>query len=180
LYCGPGSTIRTHARPETLVPGLRAHVQALDPNLPLIDVKMMDTRFGEATWRQRSSASLLGSFAVLALLLAATGIYAVMSQGVEQRRREIGVRLALGAARGDIVRLVIGRVLAIGIAGLAVGALVALPSMQLLRALLYQVEPGDPAVFLALGVVLLGVTLLAGYIPARRATRVDPMVALRE
>jgi predicted permease len=171
--------VRTDGAPESIVPQIRTEVQALDPNLPLIDVKMMATRFGEATWRQRSSAWLLGLFSLLALALAATGIYAVMAQGVEQRRREIGVRLALGAGRSDILRLIIGRVTAMAIAGIALGILMAVPAMQLLRALLYQVTPGDPSVFVGLAGVVLAVTLLAGYIPARRATRVDPLVTLR-
>jgi len=171
--------VRTDGAPESIVPQIRTEVQALDPNLPLIDVKMMATRFGEATWRQRSSAWLLGLFSLLALALAATGIYAVMAQGVEQRRREIGVRLALGAGRSDILRLIIGRVTAMAIAGIALGILIAVPAMQLLRALLYQVTPGDPSVFVGLAGVVLAVTLLAGYIPARRATRVDPLVTLR-
>jgi predicted permease len=171
--------VRTDGAPESIVPQIRTEVQALDPNLPLIDVKMMATRFGEATWRQRSSAWLLGIFSLLALTLAATGIYAVMAQGVEQRRREIGVRLALGAARRDILRLIIGRVTTMAIAGIALGILIAVPAMQLLRALLYQVTPGDPFVFVLLAAVVLGVTLLAGYIPARRATRVDPLLTLR-
>jgi predicted permease len=171
--------VRTAAPPETIVPQIRAAVEALDPNLPLIDVKTMETRFGEATWRQRSGAWLLGIFALLALALSATGVYAVMSQGVEQRRREIGVRLALGAARGDILRLIIGRVAAIAAAGIGIGLVLAVPTMPLLRALLYGVTPGDPAVFAVLALVVLGVTLLAGYIPARRATRVDPMITLR-
>jgi putative ABC transport system permease protein len=171
--------VRTDGAPESIVPQIRTEVQALDPNLPLIDVKMMATRFGEATWRQRSSAWLLGLFSLLALALAATGIYAVMAQGVEQRRREIGVGLALGAGRSDILRLIIGRVTAMAIAGIALGILMAVPAMQLLRALLYQVTPGDPSVFVGLAGVVLAVTLLAGYIPARRATRVDPLVTLR-
>ena len=112
----------------------------------------MEMRFGEATWRQRSSAWLLGIFALLALALSATGIYAVMSQGVEQRRREIGVRLALGAARGDILRLIIGRVVGDRAAGIAIGLLVAVPTMPLLGALLYDVTPGDPSVFAVLAV----------------------------
>jgi putative ABC transport system permease protein len=171
--------VRTDGAPESIVPQIRTEVQALDPNLPLIDVKMMATRFGEATWRQRSSAWLLGLFSLLALALAATGIYAVMAQGVEQRRREIGVRLAHGAGQSDILRLIIGRVTAMAIAGIALGILIAVPAMQLLRALLYQVTPGDPSVFVGLAGVVLAVTLLAGYIPARRATRVDPVVTLR-
>jgi putative ABC transport system permease protein len=171
--------VRTAAAPATIVPQIRAAVEALDPNLPLIDVKTMEMRFGEATWRQRSSAWLLGIFAMLALALSATGIYAVMSQSVEQRRREIGVRLALGAARRDILQLVIGRVAAIAAAGIGTGLVLAVTTMPLLSTLLYHVTPADPSVFAPLAVMLLGVTLAAGYIPARRATRVDPMITLR-
>ena len=171
--------VRSSARPDAIVPQLRAEIAALDPNLPLTDVKMMGTRFDEATWRQRSSAWLLAIFAALALALSATGIYAVMSQSVEQRRREIGVRLALGAGRAEIFRLIIGRVAAIAAVGIAIGGLLSVPASQLLRALLYQVSPGDPQVFALLAIVLLAVTLLAGYLPARRASRVDPMVTLR-
>lgn len=171
--------VRSTASAETLVPRLRTEIHALDPDLPLTDVKMMNTRFGEATWRQRSSAWLLGAFALLALGLAALGIYGVMSQGVEQRTREIGVRLALGAARRDILHLIIGRAFVLALAGIVVGLLLAIPAMHLLTALLYQVRPGDPWVFTALALVLFAVTLLAGYVPARRATRVDPLVTLR-
>jgi predicted permease len=168
---------RTHA--ESLVPTLRHEVQALDPDLPLTDIKMMDQRIGDATWRTRMSAWLLGVFSALALLLAALGIYSVMSQGVEQRRREIGVRMALGADRRDIMRLIIGRVVAIALAGITLGIVLAVPSMRLLIALLYQVRPDDPLVFAMLALALLGVAVLAGYLPARRATRVDPLTTLR-
>jgi ABC-type antimicrobial peptide transport system permease subunit len=125
------------------------------------------------------SAWLLSAFAALALLLAALGVYAVMTQGVQQRAREIGVRLALGAARGDSFRLVIGRAVAIALAGIAAGLLLSIPSMRLLSALLYQVTPGDPMVPGTLALMLLAVALLAGYLPARRATRVDPLRTLR-
>ena len=154
-------------------------MQALDADPPVVDVKMMDERFGDATWRTRMSAWLLGAFATLALVLAAMGIYGVMSQGVEQRTREIGVRLALGAARGTVVWMIIGRVVVVALAGIALGIGLAVPSMRLLTALLYQVRPGDPLVFAALSVVLLAVALAAAYIPARRATRVDPLTTLR-
>ena len=171
--------VRSALPPEALVPRIRTEVHSLDPDLPMTDIKLMDTRFAEATWRQRSSAWLLGTFAGLALLLAALGIYGVMSQGVEQRRREIGVRLALGAARADILRLIIGRAVVLGLSGIVAGVMLAVPSTRLLTTLLYQVTPGDPWVFAALAVVLFAVTVLAGYIPARRATRVDPLVTLR-
>jgi ABC-type antimicrobial peptide transport system permease subunit len=102
-----------------------------------------------------------------------------MSQSVEQRRREIGVRVALGAARRDILQLVIGRVAAISAAGIGTGLVLAVTTMPLLSTLLYHVTPADPSVFAPLALLLLGVTLAAGYIPARRATRVDPMITLR-
>jgi putative ABC transport system permease protein len=171
--------IRSGAPAATLVPGLRADVQVVDSDLPLTDIKMMEERFGDATWRTRMGAWLLGLFAALALLLAALGIYGVMSQGVQQRTREIGVRIALGAARADILRLIIGRVIRIALAGIALGILLAVPAMRLLATLLYQVRPSDPAVFASLALILLSVALLAGYLPARRATRVDPLTTLR-
>ena len=171
--------VRTQAPAAAAVAAIRQDVQALDPNLPLTDIKMMDERFKDATWRTRMSAWLLGAFATLALVLAALGTYGVMSQGVEQRRKEIGVRMALGAGRREILRLIIGRVVAVAIAGIVLGVALAVPAMKLLTALLYQVRPGDPWVFAGLAFVLLTVTLLAGYIPARRATRVDPLTTLR-
>jgi putative ABC transport system permease protein len=125
------------------------------------------------------SAWLLGTFAALALLLVALGVYGVVSQGVQQRTREIGVRLAMGAARGDILRLIIGRVLTISSIGILLGLALSVPSMKLLTTLLYQVQPGDPWVLAPLAVLLLGIGLLAGYVPAQRATRLDPLSTLR-
>jgi predicted permease len=171
--------VRGRVTPDALVPAIRTEVQAKDADLPLTEIKTMKERFGDATWRTRISAWLLGAFAALALLLAALGVYGVMTQGVQGRAREIGVRLALGAARADILRLVLGRALGIAAAGIVVGIALAVPSMRLLTALLYQVSPGDPLVFAALALLLLGVALLAGYLPARRAARVDPLRTLR-
>jgi putative ABC transport system permease protein len=171
--------VRSRVGADALVPDLRRQVQAMDPDLPLTDIKMMAERFGDATWRTRVSASLLAVFSALALLLATLGVYAVMSQGVEQRRREIGVRMALGAARADILRLILGRVVLVAVAGLALGLVLAVPAMRLLSALLYQVQPGDPVVLGTLALVLLAAAVLAGYVPARRAARVDPLNTLR-
>jgi putative ABC transport system permease protein len=171
--------IRSGAPTQVVVPVLRSEVRALDADLPLVDIKMMRERFGDATWRTRMSAWLLSAFAGLGLLLGAIGVYGVISQGVEQRRREIGVRMALGAARADILRLIIGRVVGIAAAGAALGVLLAIPSGRTLAALLYQVDPNDPFVIALLAATLLAVALLAGYLPARRATRVDPLTTLR-
>ena len=137
------------------------------------------TRVGDATWRTRLSADLLGLFASVALLLAAVGLYGVMSQAVAQRTREIGIRLALGAGRDTIFTLVIGRAVLMSLTGIVVGVALSLLSMRFLDALLYQVEPNDPVTLGGLAAVLLTVALLASYVPARRAMKVDPMIALR-
>jgi ABC-type antimicrobial peptide transport system permease subunit len=144
-----------------------------------VNVKTMGNRFGEATWRTRLSADLLTLFAAVALLLAAIGLYGVMAQSVEQRRREIGVRMALGADRGSIFRLVLSRALIMGTVGAALGAGLSVWSMPFLDALLYQVKSNDPLTIAGLASVLIAVTLLASYVPARRATRVDPLTSLR-
>jgi putative ABC transport system permease protein len=171
--------VRGRASTASLVAAVRHEMRALDPDMPLVDIKTMEERLGDAMWRTRMSAWLLGSFAILGLLLAAVGVYGVMSQGVAQRMREIGVRIALGAGRGDIFRLIIGRVAIIAVAGVAVGIALAIPATRVLKAMLYQVEPGDPAVIGLLALVLLSVAVAAGYLPARRATRVDPLTTLR-
>jgi putative ABC transport system permease protein len=171
--------VRSRTSTDSLVQSLRRDVQALDPDLPLTDVKTMEQRFDDATWRTRMSAWLLSVFAALALFLAAMGLYGVMSQGVEQRRRELGVRMALGATRSDIMRLIIGRVFVLAVTGTVAGVVLAVPAMRLLTALLYQVKPTDPVVFTLLALALVAVAVLAGYVPARRATRVDPLVTLR-
>jgi predicted permease len=171
--------VRSHTHASTLVAAVRAELAGIDPDLPLVNVMMMDERFEEATWRTRISAWLLGAFSVFALALAALGLYGVIAQGVEQRRREIGVRIAVGAGRAEIMRLIIGRVIVIALTGIALGIVCAVPAMRILTALLYQVRATDPGIFSALSLVLLCVALVAGYVPARRATRVDPLITLR-
>ena len=171
--------IRTRSSMDAVVSAVRTEVAALDSDLPLIDVKRMEDRFGDATWRTRTSASLLGSFAAFALLLAALGVYGMVSQGVGQRTREIGVRLALGAKSSEILRLVLGRITAISLGGVAIGIAAAIPAMRLLTDLLYQVRPGDPVILGLLATVLIVVALIAAYVPARRAARIDPLITLR-
>ncbi|HET7220954.1 MAG TPA: ABC transporter permease [Vicinamibacterales bacterium] len=172
--------VRGRVSPEASVAAIRAEVHALDPDLPLTNIKMMDDRFGDATWRTRMSAWLLGAFSTLALMLAAVGIYGVVSQTVAQRSRELGVRVALGASGADIVRLVLSRVCLSAIAGIALGVAVAVPLLRGLTALLYEVRPGDPIVLSSLAIMMLLVAVAAAYVPARRASRADPLAALRD
>lgn len=162
-----------------IAPALRQEIASLDRDLPVSDLKTMRARVGDATWRTRLSADLLALFAGLALLLAAIGLYGLMAQAVAQRTREIGVRLALGAERASIFRLVIGRALAIAAAGIVIGVGLSLFSMPLLETLLFRVTPGDPLTLAVLAAGLLAVSLIASYVPARRAMRVDPLTSLR-
>jgi putative ABC transport system permease protein len=171
--------VRTTLDAAALAPALRGAVAALDRDLPISDVRTMTMRYADATWRTRLSAQLLAFFAGLALLLAAVGVYVVMAQAVQQRTREIGLRLALGAGRRSIFAMVMGRALAVVSAGVTVGVALSLASMRILESLLYEVTPHDPATLAALAASLLAVALLASYVPARRAMRVDPLTSLR-
>jgi putative ABC transport system permease protein len=171
--------LRTAGDPARLMPALRAELQKLDKTLPLYDVKTLDEHLGRALGQERTNAWLIGSFGVLAALLAAVGIYGVMSYTVTQRTRELGIRLALGASRGDVLRLVVGRGAVLTSIGLAIGLGSALALTRLVSTLLYGVSATDPLTFVAVAIALAGVALGACLIPARRAARVDPVVALR-
>ena len=171
--------VRTGLDPSTLAPAIAREVHALDANLPLSELKTMDDRVADAMWRTRIGAWLLSAFAALALLLTAIGIFGVMSQAVAQRTAEIGIRMALGAQARDVLGLVLRRAAVVTAAGIVIGAGSALLLTRLLAALLYGVEPGDPATFVSVTALLGVIALVAGYIPARRATRVDAIAALR-
>jgi putative ABC transport system permease protein len=171
--------VRSHVDTTTLVGAIGREVHAIDPNLPLAEIKTMDARIADAMWRTRVGASLLSAFAALALLLTAIGVFGVMAQTVSQRTAEIGIRMALGAQRRDVLALVLGRGLIVTGMGLAVGIGCALALTRFLTTLLYDVAPNDPATFAAVSAVLALVALAACYVPARRATRVDAVVALR-
>jgi putative ABC transport system permease protein len=171
--------VRSRLDPQSLTTAIRQEVRALDPNIPLIEVKTMDERLGDAMWRTRVGAWLLSAFAGLALLLTAIGIFGVMAQTVSQRTAEIGIRMALGAQARDVLRLVLGRAAVLTVAGVAIGTAFALGLTQVMTALLYEVEPGDPSTLATVAVVLTLVALLACFLPARRATRIDPVTALR-
>ena len=171
--------LRTSSNPSALVAGLRREVLALDKNVPLYDVKTLEERSRDATSRARFTALLLGVFAAMALLLSSIGIYGVMAYAVAGRTREIGIRMALGAQRADVLRLIMGDGIALTIAGLAMGLAASLAATRVLANQLYGVGATDPVTFAAVSLILAAVALAASYIPARRATRVDPIVALR-
>ncbi len=171
--------VRTTRNPRSLLPGIREAIRTLDPNLPLMDVKTMEERIGDSTTTARFSALLLTAYASIALFLAAMGIYGVMTYAVAQRTREIGVRIAIGAEPGSILGLVIGRGVTVAIVGVAVGGLLALGLTRLLSALLFEVQPHDPLTFALMAVTITAAAVVACYLPARRATRVDPLIALR-
>jgi putative ABC transport system permease protein len=169
--------VRTSLDPSALTPAIAREVRALDANLPLSELKTMDDRVADAMWRTRIAAWLLSAFAALALLLTAIGIFGVMAQAVAQRTAEIGIRMALGAQPRDVLGLVMRRSAVVTGAGIVIGAGLALLLTRLLAALLFGVEPGDPATFVSVAVLLGVIALVAGYIPARRATRVDAIAA---
>lgn len=171
--------VRTSGDPMTLVGDIRQIVAQLDPDLPLASVMSMRERLQDSVANPRLQTILLGGFSGLALLLAAVGIYGLMSYSVAQRRHEIGVRMALGAQPAQVLQLVLGSGLRLTVIGLLLGIAGGLAAGRLISALLFQVRPTDATTFAAVTVVLGSVALLASYIPARRATTVDPVVALR-
>jgi ABC-type antimicrobial peptide transport system permease subunit len=158
---------------------LREQVQAVNPELPVFGAQTLNDALSASLSARRFSMEMVGLFALTALLLAGLGIYGVISYIVSDRTHEIGIRLALGAQRGNIMRHVLRQGLSLAIAGAAVGLVGALIVSRFMAGLLYGVRPTDPLTFAGVAILLIGVALLACYIPARRAMRVDPMVALR-
>jgi putative ABC transport system permease protein len=173
------AVVRAQANPLAVGGALRAAVAHLDPDEPPGDVKTIDEYLANAIATPRFTAVLVGGFAGLALVLAGVGLYGVMAFSVAQRRREIGIRMALGAQASNVRSLVVSQALRMGAIGMGAGLLGALVATRVLQDLLFGVSPNDPATFAAVCVMLLGVLLVAAYLPARRATQVDPLVALR-
>ena len=171
--------VETVAPPGSLLPTVRRTVQAIDPAAPITDSETMQQYMSVALFPAHFTGVLVGVFGGLALVLATVGLYGVIAYSVAQRTREIGIRVALGATRADVVRLVIGQGIRLAFAGVVAGVAVAFAVTRLISSLLYGVSATDPITFLASSVLLLLVALAASYIPARRATKVDPMVALR-
>ncbi|HET7456056.1 MAG TPA: ABC transporter permease [Gemmatimonadaceae bacterium] len=171
--------VRTAGDPLAVVPAVRRALHELSPDAPVHDVKTMAARVADATASARFSTVLLTLFGVVALVLATIGTYGVIAYATAQRTQEIGVRMALGATAGDVTRLVVGQGIAIAAIGGALGLAGAFAATRVLRALLYGVGPSDPVTFVGITAVLAVAVLAANWIPARRAARIDPMVALR-
>jgi ABC-type antimicrobial peptide transport system permease subunit len=171
--------IRTSSDPRPLVATFRSIVRQEDPNVPIESVQTLEDLISESLARPHLYAVLLGTFAAFALAVAGVGLFGVLSHSVAQRAREIGIRSALGAQTRDIVGLVVGQSIRIAGAGIVAGTIASLWLSQTMQKLLYGVTPHDTWSFVAVGVILLAVSALASYLPARRAARVDPVAVLR-
>jgi putative ABC transport system permease protein len=171
--------VKTNLPPLSLAATVRKTVWEIDKDQPVSDIASMETIVAESVARQRFSMLLLGVFAGLALVLAAVGIYGVMSYSVAQRTREIGIRMALGAQRSDVLKLTVGQGLRLATIGVAIGLVAAFVLTRVMASLLFGVSATDPTTFITISLVLMSVALMASYIPALRATKVDPMFALR-
>ena len=171
--------VRTASDPLALAPALRGVLRSVDRNQPAQSIASMGDVMAAATAEPGFQARLLATFAALALLLALVGTYGVLAYSVAQRTHEIGLRMALGARRGAVMWMVIRRTLVLGGLGVAIGTLGALWAARLLATFLFEIQPTDPGTFGAVALMILAAALAAGFVPARRATRVDPLVALR-
>jgi putative ABC transport system permease protein len=172
-------TIRTHADEQALIGQIETALQSIDPDQPLYQIRSLEELVSQTLVPWRFTMTMLGSFAALALVLAAAGIYGVISYSVGRRTAEIGIRMALGAHRGTVLRLVLRQGMSVTLAGIAVGLAGALYLTQFLTSQLYGVTPTDTLTFLAIPVMIALVAAAASYIPARRAARIDPSIALR-
>ncbi len=171
--------VRTPLRPEVIVPALRKAVKAIDPNLPLMDVRTQQQQIDDLTQQERIFATLTSGFGLLALALACVGIYGIMAYTVAQRTNEIGIRLALGAQRGRVRGMVLSEAGSLAVLGMAAGLAIALGLGRLVKSMLYGLQPVDPLSLAGAGCLLTAVALIAGWVPAMRASRVEPMEALR-
>jgi putative ABC transport system permease protein len=171
--------LRASSDPMKLVSAIRGNVADMDKDLPLSNIRTMEQILAESLAQPRFNTMLITIFAVVALVLASVGIYGVISYSVSQRTHEIGVRIALGAQPGDIFKMVVGQGLKLALFGVSAGLAASFALTRVMASLLYEVQATDPATFAAIAVTLTAIALLASYIPARRATRVDPMISLR-
>jgi putative ABC transport system permease protein len=165
--------------PASMTGAIREQVQSIDKDQPLSRVATMGSVFSDSIGKRRFNAMLLAAFGLLALALAAVGIFGVIKYSVQQRAHELGVRMALGARTGNVVRLIVGEGLMLALVGIGLGVCGSLALTRLIAGLLYSVSPQDPSTFILVSIMLLAISLLASYLPARKATKVDPVEALR-
>jgi predicted permease len=178
-YAAMQLVVRTALPPDSLAAGLRTALRPIDPNLPVREFVTFQDLVDKAVSPRRFLVLLLAGFAAFALILASLGIYAVISYSVSQRVQEIGIRMALGASARDLQNRTLLRTLGLAALGLVLGMAASRALTGALESLLFGVTPGDPVIFIGIGALLIVVSALAGYVPARRASRIDPMVALR-
>jgi putative ABC transport system permease protein len=179
MYRGLTYVVRSRMASANLAGSLRTAVRAVDPKLVVLNVLPMDTIVGDTIASRRFNATLLGLFAALALALAGTGVYGVLQYSVIQRKREMGIRIAIGATSSDMIRLIVGQALGLAAIGVAIGLAGAFALTRVIRSLLFDIDPLDGLTFAASATVLLLIAVLSSYLPARRALRVDPTVAMR-
>jgi putative ABC transport system permease protein len=172
--------VRSTSDPLRLVPAVRHQVLAVDQDQPIYNIKTMENVFSESVAAPHVITSLLGIFAAVALILAAIGVYSVMSYSVAQRTHEVGVRMALGAQHQHVLRMIVGNGLKLVLVGVALGVTAAFAVTRVISNLLFGVTATDPPIFVAVPLLFIAVAILASYLPARRALKVDPIVALRE
>jgi putative ABC transport system permease protein len=171
--------VRTATEPLTLAGAVKNEIKMIDKDLPLGESKTMQQVLSESNSGRRFNLVLLTVFATVALILAMVGIYGVMSYAVTQRTHEIGIRVAIGAQSRDVFRMVVGEGMILAMIGIGFGLVGAFALTRLMTTMLFAVEPTDPATFVTIAALLTGVTLVACYVPGRKATKVDPLVALR-
>ncbi|MES2522258.1 MAG: ABC transporter permease [Gemmatimonadota bacterium] len=177
---GGAIVVRTTGDPAAMVPSVRAAIHGIDRDLPLANIRTMEKMIDDSMGQRRLSTTLLGIFSAIALLLATIGIYGVMAYTVSQRQRELGIRMALGSTRDRVLRLVLRQGMQLAMAGVVIGLVGAYALTRVVESQLYGVEATDPTTFVVVTALLTGVALVASLVPAMRATRVDPVVALRE
>jgi putative ABC transport system permease protein len=178
-YSSMTLVIRTEGDPSSIAAAAQREIQLIDKDQPVSDVRTMEQWLANSIARARFSTLLLALFAAVALVLAAVGLYGVMSYSVAQRTHEIGIRMALGAKTVDVLRLVVGQGMLMALVGVTIGLIAAFALTRLMSSLLYEVSATDPLTFVLISLLFMGVALFASYIPARKATKVDPMEALR-
>jgi putative ABC transport system permease protein len=165
--------------PSSLAPALRNAVREIDPDLPVYDVMTMNERLSNSFATRRVYLLLLTGFAALALLLAGVGVYGVISYVVTERTHEVGVRMALGAQARDVLRMIVWRGMSLTLIGVAIGLAMSLALTRVIKSLLFNVSATDPATFALVALLLVVIAMIASYVPARRATKVDPTQSLR-